>query len=102
MDTILELERAGYRFTIEGDQIRYTLAAGHPDPATVKPLLEAADGRTSRRRLPTCGNHRPPMTRATLNHRRRHRPPGARANHRRPHRPRANRWPWPAWTLPKS
>ncbi len=42
MNPIIELESAGYRFTLGGDQqIRYTLAPGKEvDPATVRPLLE--------------------------------------------------------------
>ena len=41
MNPILDLERAGYQFTLDGDSIRYTLLPGREvDPATVKPLLE--------------------------------------------------------------
>ncbi|MGD0620907.1 MAG: hypothetical protein ABSA82_00325 [Thermacetogeniaceae bacterium] len=41
MNAVLELERAGYSLTIDGDQIRYALAPGREvDAATVKPMLE--------------------------------------------------------------
>ncbi len=42
MDAIGRLENIGYRFTLDGDQIHYTLAPGHgqPDSVIVKPLLE--------------------------------------------------------------
>jgi hypothetical protein len=41
MNTILELECAGYTFNLDGDQIRYTLAPGcEVNQVTVRPLLE--------------------------------------------------------------
>ncbi len=39
MNALLELERLGYRFTLDGDAIRYTHAGIRPDPGMAGSLM---------------------------------------------------------------
>ena len=39
IDAVLELETLGYRFTLNGDSIKFTHQGIRPDPAIVRPLL---------------------------------------------------------------